>query len=271
MDNSAKLNLATAIIGAVGAVGAAMLPIYLNRPAADPPPAAAKADPPPPVAKPESALEVTNAESAPHPTKTDPAPRAAKVESDPEVAKPTHRVVAKPTPDSGPKAAAKPDSSAGASKKGAQPKAPAARTAKTERKTVPLDPARLQGQWTVLEQTTARKAHTREELARTKPVWEFDGKKLTVRNTGDAPRLVFYQGTIELHPRFSPKRFDFTGKNRQDQAVELIGIYAFDGPDLLLRYRVHHVGTGPEPPRPDSFKIDPGPNPGTFVRLGRVK
>jgi uncharacterized protein (TIGR03067 family) len=271
MDNSAKLNLAAAIIGAAGAISAAMLPIYLKGPAADPAPAAAKVDPPPPSAKPESAPEVASADTAPHVTKTDPLPHIAKAESTPEVAKPAPRDVAKPTSDSGPKAVGRADSKAGVSRKGAQPKALAARTSKSEKKTVAPEPARVQGQWVVVEQTNAKKAYTKEDLARTKPVWEIEGNKLTVRNIGDGAGPILFQGTIQFHPHLSPKSFDFTGKNRQDQPIEMLGIYTFDGRALILRYRIHHVGNSAKPLRPDSFTIDRGPNAGTLVRLARVK
>jgi uncharacterized protein (TIGR03067 family) len=218
----------------------------MNRPGAEPAPPAVKAD------------------VAPAAVKADTAPSALKAETAPAVPKPTR--------DPRPKVVAKTDSKPGASKDGALPKGPTARTPKTERKTtLPPDLAHLQGQWSVVEQTNAAKVSTKEDLARTKPAWEFDGNKMTVRNHGDAPGLVYFQGNIKLHPDLSPKTFDFTGKNRADQAVEMLGIYAFEGPVLVLRFRVHRIGEGAKPYRPDSLKIKPDPKAGSLVRLRRVK
>ncbi len=226
-DNSSKMSLVTAIIGAVGAIGAAMLPIYLNRPAADPPPPPAKA------------------ESAPD--------------------------VAKVTRDSGHKGVAKSHSKAGASGDGAVSRGPTAHTPKSEHKTLPTDVARSQGEWAVVAHTIATKVLTKEDLARTKTVWEFDGNNVTVRNTGDSPGLVYYRGSMRFHPDLTPKTFDFNGKNRKDQAVEMLGIYAFEGPNLVLRFRIHIKGDGPKPARPDSLKIEPDPKAGYLVRLRRAK
>ena len=85
---------------------------------------------------------------------------------------------------------------------------------------------------------------------------------------GEAP---LYRGTFKLRPNVSPKNFDFTGKNRKDEPVEMLGIYDFDGPFLILRFRFHRGDSGPEPGRPKSFKSDPGPTFGTLVRLRHVK
>jgi uncharacterized protein (TIGR03067 family) len=226
-DNSAKISLVTAIIGAVGAIAAAAIPIYLNRPAADPAPAAAKADPAPGVEK--------------------------------------------PTRESGPKDVAKAVSKAGASREGAHPKGPTAHAPKSESKALPPDLARMQGKWAVTEQASGTKVTTKEDLARTKTTWEFDGNKAAVRNHGDSPGLVYYQGSIKVHPDLTPKSFDLIGKNRQDQSIEMLGIYAFDGAVLILRYRIYHAGDPTKPPRPTSLKLDPDPKAGSLVRLRRVK
>lgn len=53
--------------------------------------------------------------------------------------------------------------------------------------------------------------------------------------------------------------------------VEWLGIYAFEGPEVVLRFRVHLVGSGPRQTPPDSLAILPGPNAGYFVRLRRAK
>ncbi len=226
-DNSAKITLVTAIIGAVGAIAAAMLPIYLNKSAPDPAPPSAKADPAPEVAK--------------------------------------------PSRDPGPKGVARADSKAGVAGHGAQPKGPTARTPKAEHKTVPSDLARLQGDWAVVAQTKGSKVWTKDEIARTKTAWEFDGNKMAIRNHGDSPGLVYYQGSIKVHPDRSPRAFDFTGKNRMGQACEMLGIYAFEGSALVVRFRIHNSGDGAKPSRPDSFEIEPDPNAGHLVRLRRVK
>jgi hypothetical protein len=56
---------------------------------------------------------------------------------------------------------------------------------------------------------------------------------------------------MKLYPNTSPKGFDFTGKDRSNQAVELLGIYSFDSPDLMIRYRIHHPDDAAPTPRPD--------------------
>jgi uncharacterized protein (TIGR03067 family) len=226
-DSSAKLNLIAAAVGAVGAVGAAILPFYLNRPAAEPAPATAKADP------------------APATVKGAPAPDAAK-----------------PTRDSDAKARAR---DSGPSK------GSTARTPKTEHKALSGDLAHLQGEWAIVAQTRAKTVMTKEDLARTKTVWEFDGDKMTIRNTGDTPGLIYYRGSIKLHSGLSPKTFDFNGKNRLNQGAEMLGIYAFEGPVVVFRFQVHNIGDANKPSRPDSFKIEPGPTAGHLVRLRRVK
>jgi uncharacterized protein (TIGR03067 family) len=180
-------------------------------------------------------------------------------------------VVAIPVPDKSPIAVVEVHSKAGVSKDGALPKNSTARTPKSERKTPPSDLDRLQGEWEVVEQTNASKVSTKEDLARTKTVWKFDGNTVTVRNHSDAPELVYYQGTIKFHPDLSPKRFEFAGKNRTGQAAEMLGIYGFEGAVLVLRYRVHRTSDARKPFRPDSLKIEPGPAAGTLVRLRHVK
>jgi len=252
-DNSSKLGLASAIIGAVGAIAAAVLPIYFNRPAADPAPAA-------------------EANAAPSVAKADPAPAVAKAVSAPAAAKAVLApAAAKPTRDPGHKGIAAVVPKAGVARDGAMPKGPAARPSKAQHKAFPTDLARLQGDWAVAEQTNAAKVRSKEDLARTKPVWEFDGNKVTVRNHGDARRLVYFQGSIKLHPDLSPKNFDYSGTDRNDRAFEMLGIYTFDGPVLVLRYQIHHVGDAGKPSRPDSFKIEPRPGSGSLVRLRRAK
>jgi uncharacterized protein (TIGR03067 family) len=230
-DSSAKLNLIAAAVVAVGAVGAAILPFVLNRPAAEPAPA-----------------------SAPASAKADPAPASAKADPAPDAAKPTR--------DSGAKARTK-DSGT--------PKGTTARVRKGEHKSLSGDLAHLQGVWDVVAQTRMKSVMTKEDLARTKTVWEFDGDKLAIRNTGDTPGLIYYRGSIQLHSGLSPKTFDFTGKNRMNQGAEMLGIYTFEGPAVVFRFQIHNIGDASKPSRPDSFKIEPGPTAGYLVRLRRAK
>jgi hypothetical protein len=53
--------------------------------------------------------------------------------------------------------------------------------------------------------------------------------------------------------------------------AEMLGIYAFEGPELVLRYRAHTIGKGAKPARPNSFKIELAPDAGSLVRLRRAK
>ncbi len=227
-DNSAKLGLAAAIITAVGAISAAVLPVFLSRPAPDP-------------------VAPTKIESV----------AAAKTE--------VPAAIANGKKASGPKRIADIRVEAGRSKDAIHNQ----KSAKS--KMAPSDQSRLQGDWEEVAHTAAAKVLTKEDIARTKTRWEFDGDKLVVRNHGDAPGRVYYEGHIKLHPDFSPKKFDFAGKNRTGQAVEMLGIYAFEGPVLVLRYYVDHVGDSEKPRRPEAFKIEPGPKAGSLVRLRRSK
>ena len=226
-DNSAKFSMLTAIIGAVGAIVAAVIPICLNQRAADPPSAPAKVD--------------------------------------------AGSGVPKPTPHPSKKAVDAAGSRSGAPGGGDKSKGPTTRSPKTEHKVVPADLARLQGEWSVPEQTVNSKVHTKEDQNRMKLVWQVDGDRLAVVNHGDQRGLIYWRGTIRLHPDLSPKTFDLNGKNRTDQDIEWLGIYAFEGPEVVLRFRVHQVGKGPKPTRPDSLEIEPGLNAGYFVRLRRAK
>jgi len=226
-DNSAKISMFTAIIGAVGAIAAAVIPISLGQRAADPPSATGKAD--------------------------------------------TESGVPKTTPDPSKKGGAVAGSRSGAPGDGGKSKGPTTRSPKTEQKGVPADMARLQGQWSVAEQTANSKVLTRDDLNRTKAVWEFEGDHCAVVNHGDQRGLVYWRGTLRVRPDHSPKAFDVTGKDRMDEPYEMLGIYAFEGPEVVLRFRAHTIGKGPKPARPGSFKIEPGPNAGYLVRLRRAK
>jgi uncharacterized protein (TIGR03067 family) len=97
------------------------------------------------------------------------------------------------------------------------------------------------------------------------------GDKLAVRNHGDSPGTVYFEGTIKFRPDHSPKTFDFTGKNRSSESVEMLGIYAFEETDLVLRFRLREVSESGKPSRSDSFKIVPGPTAGYLVHLRRAK
>jgi uncharacterized protein (TIGR03067 family) len=250
VDNSAKMTMAASIVGAVGAIAAAIIPIYFNRPVAEPAPAVSKADA----------------------AKTDPMPPAAKTEPIPLVAKSdvAPRNV-QPALKAGSKAAHKSHSDVVESSAVGVAKPAATGTKKAERKNSPRDLAHLQGNWAVVEQTNPKKAVSKKELANSKPVWEFSGNKLIVRHAGVAPAVVIFQGSIKLYPNTSPKGFDFTGRDRSDQAVELLGIYSFDGPDLTIRYRIHHPDDASTVSRPDSFKSEPGVRPGWLLRLRQIK
>jgi uncharacterized protein (TIGR03067 family) len=225
-DKSAKIGLVTAIIGAVGAIVAAIIPIYLSRTAADPPSAPAKAD--------------------------------------------TGSAVPKPTADPSKKGVAGAGPKSGAPSDG-KPKGPTTGSPKTEHKPIPADLARLQGEWSVAEQTSNSKVHTRDDLNRRKAVWEFEGDRCAVVNHGEQRGLVNWRGTLRLRPDLSPKTFDVTGKDRMDEPYEVLGIYAFEGPEVVIRFRSHTIGKGPRPARPGSFEIEPGPNAGHLVRLRRAK
>jgi uncharacterized protein (TIGR03067 family) len=227
-DNSGKMGLVTAVIGAAGAILAAVIPALSNRPAADPASAVGKADP--------------------------------------------AHAVTKPVGGSGPKGTADGRSKAGGPGDGSRSKGAGAatRTPKSEHKTLPHDLAQMQGEWAIQEQTIANKHFTDEELARTKSHYEFDGDKLAIRNHGDSPGQVYYQGRITLHPDRSPRGFDFAGKDRNGRACEMVGIYAFDGPVLMLRFQVHQVGDGGKPPRPDSPGSGNLPKSGFRVHLRRA-
>jgi uncharacterized protein (TIGR03067 family) len=254
VDNSAKMTMAASIVGAIGAIAAAIIPLYFNRPGAVPVRAASKA------------------EVGPAAAKTDPAPPTAKAELIPPVAKgdPASRVVP-PGSKEGPSDARKTHHSAVASNAVDVSKAPPIGTTKAERKATTRDLVRLHGNWLVVEQTNPKKAVTKKELVNSKPVWEFRGSTLTVRHAGVVPAVVIFQGSIKLYPNTSPKGFDFTGKDRSDQAVELLGIYSFDGPDLMIRYRIHHPDVAGTTSRPDSFKFEPSLRPGWLLRLRQIK
>ncbi len=254
VDNSAKMTMAASIVGAVGAIAAAIIPIYFNRPVAELVPAVSKAD------------------AGPTAAKADPIPPAAKTEPIPLVAKgdAAQRNV-QPAPKAGSRDARKSQSNVVGSSAEGVSKATATSTKKADRKNFPRDLAHLQGNWAVVEQTNPKKAVTKKELANSKPVWEFSGNKLIVRHAGVAAAGVIFQGSIKLYPSTSPKGFDFTGKDRSDQAVELLGIYSFDGPDLMIRYRIHHPDDAGTVSRPDSFKSEPGVRPGWLLRLRQIK
>jgi uncharacterized protein (TIGR03067 family) len=254
VDNSAKISLAAAIIGALGAIAGALIPIYLNRPAAEPVRTAARADvgpvaatsePAAPDAKTELLLPVAKSHPPPHDALARPKPKAVDTQ--------------------------KKQSSVATSNAADVPKASGSSTSKADRKAYSRELTRLHGKWAVVEQTNPKKAVTRDELAVLKPVWEFSGNKLAVHHAGAAPGVVHFQGTIKLYPNFSPKGFDFTGKDRSDQPVELLGIYAFDGPELMIRYRLHHPGDAVTVSRPDSFKPEGGPRPGWLLRLRQIR
>jgi uncharacterized protein (TIGR03067 family) len=179
--------------------------------------------------------------------------------------------IAKSAADVGKKGAARAGSKSGAPGDGGKSKGTTTRSTKTEQKVVPADLARLQGQWSIAEQTTNKKVFTTDDLNRTKAVWQFDGDRFTVVNHGDQRGQVYWRGTIRLHPDLSPKTFDVTARNRLDEAAEMLGIYGFEGPELVLRYRVYTIGKGAKPARPNSFKIELAPDAGNLVRLRRAK
>jgi uncharacterized protein (TIGR03067 family) len=225
-ENTSKTGLVSAIIGAVGAIGAAVLPIVFNRPTADPVPA--KVDP------------VPAARAGPAPA-------------------------AKPAQDPGRKAAARGGGPGG----GAVPEK-AGRNSKVEQKSPPGELARFHGVWAVEEQTNGDQVLSREVLSRTKPVWQFDGDTVTVLNRGDNPGIR-YQGSLTLHPDRSPKNFELTGKNWKGQAFEILGIYTFEGPVLVLRQQLHYATDPGKASRPTSFKIELRPGSGALIRLRRIR
>jgi uncharacterized protein (TIGR03067 family) len=179
--------------------------------------------------------------------------------------------IAKSGADVAKKGVARAGSKSGTPGDGGKSKGTTTRSPKTERQVVPADLARLQGRWSIAEQTSDKRVFSRDDLNRTKAVWEFDGDQFTVVNHGDQRGLVYWRGTIRLHPDLSPKTFDVTARNRTDEAAEMLGIYGFEGPELVLRYRVHTIGKGAKLARPNSFKIELAPDAGSLVRLRRAK
>jgi uncharacterized protein (TIGR03067 family) len=238
-DSAAKLGLWAAVIGAFGAITAAIVPIYFSRPAPDPAPAATKAE-----ASPGPAVN-------PAPVEAKPAPADAKS-----------------TRDTLPTAVASVPSNSGASAPigGPIPDGSANLSSKAGNKTVPKDLARLQGIWEAVEVTNQVKSQNKAARARTNPTWTFDGNKLTIRHR----QTVFIDGSFTVDDNASPKSIDLTGK-RQGENCELLGIYAFEGPELVIRYRVRvDTDAGQSRRRPDSFKLEPAAGSGMLVRLRRA-
>jgi uncharacterized protein (TIGR03067 family) len=253
-DNGWKINLATAAIGAVGAIGAAAVPLYLSRPS-------------------EPAADATKAATAPAPA---PSPVPAPVTAPKSAPDPAPEVAAKPAPTPAPPPDPKPAPTPAPAPKTvavAKSKAAAEPAAKAETKGRRPDLAHLQGDWAIVAETVQAKVMTKDDLATTKPIWTFHGREVSVHNSakGDEPTL---KGTITLHPDAHPRTFDLSGQGqgRNKRPIEMIGIYQFEGPAvLLLHFRTRRNSDAPLPPRPDSFDNDPGPNFGTLLRLRRVK
>jgi uncharacterized protein (TIGR03067 family) len=240
-SENTRTTLVVAVIGAAGAIGAALIPILLadKNPPAPQPPASATATPAPvnpapsPVAAPEAA----------------PAPATA-------VAKSASAKSAAPGKSASPPAVTK-----GAMSKQGGP--PAVRAA------VAADEARFQGRWIVVEEQARGKEFRTDALAELRPTWIVHDDNLTLRHRVDGKMVEQNHGTFRL--RRGPggrKTFDYNGTTPEGRQVEFVGIYDFEGDFLKVCFQFRRVPVEAPAERPETFAAGPGRVNLKFKRLG---
>jgi uncharacterized protein (TIGR03067 family) len=124
------------------------------------------------------------------------------------------------------------------------------------------DEERLEGRWQVLDQETPKRKLTQAELDESQPAWTFRDDRLTTRKLVDGAEVVEYRGLFSVRRGSDRNLFDFSGtqfnQGRDNQRVEFLGIYKFDGDVLIVCFRVRRLPDGPVLGRPDSFVHERG-------------
>jgi uncharacterized protein (TIGR03067 family) len=221
-ESNTKTMVIVAIIGAFGAIGAALIPIIM----ADRNPPAIVIAPPPAVTP-------------------DPAPAPARESAPPgRGEEPKSRAVDQPNPATKKSWAPEP---APATKKGAATKKAVAS---------PLDEDRIQGRWRMVTQEARGKGAITQEHD-DNPVWRFHGDQLEVLRPVDGKMATWLEGTYRIHrgPR-GRGMFDASLTAGQGRKLEWVGIYDFEGDLLKVCYKVRRLPDDPAPERPTAFAVD---------------
>ncbi len=132
------------------------------------------------------------------------------------------------------------------------------------------DEERIQGRWKAVEGQTTTKKSSGVKAVSFLWVWTFKGARLTTARLLDGKEEANDRGVFSLSRGAERKLFDFKGKRPNGTAVELKGIYEFDGEFLKVCYtfRVDPAKTS-NLVRPDSFALAPGSR-GLSLKFKRV-
>jgi uncharacterized protein (TIGR03067 family) len=132
------------------------------------------------------------------------------------------------------------------------------------------DEERIQGRWKAVEGQTTTKKSSDVKAVSFLWVWTFKGARLTTARLLDGKEEANDRGVFSLSHGTERKLFDFKGKRPNGAAVELKGIYEFDGEFLKICYtfRTDPAKT-PNLVRPDSFALAPGSR-GMSLKFKRV-
>ncbi len=132
------------------------------------------------------------------------------------------------------------------------------------------DEDRIQGRWQSVEgQTTMRKTAGVKETANVW-VWTFRGTHLSTASLVDGKAQANDRGTFSLSRSGEQRLFDFEGKRPSGAAVELKGIYEFEGGFLKVCYTFRtSADKSRDWARPESFVLARGSR-GLSLKFRRV-